>query len=75
METIKDTTYDFVMVLRQMYTEAIIRTKLNELGAPYHQSVECIDFSVDDTPSAGDYAVTSTFVDKETQETFALKRC
>ena len=46
MENIKDTTYDFVMVLRQKYTEKILREKLEALSVPYIQSAECIGFTI-----------------------------
>lgn len=72
METIKDTTFDFVLVLRQMFTENILRQKLDETGAEYHQGVECVDFTVDQT--AGDYPVTSKFLNSTTGDNFELKR-
>jgi phenol 2-monooxygenase (NADPH) len=74
MENIKDTAYDFVLVLRQMYTEAILREKLESIGATYYQSTECIDFKIDEAVDADSYAVTSIFNDKRTQTNFELKR-
>ena len=44
MENIRDTTYDFALVLRQMYTEAILREKLEEVGAAYFQGDEVCGF-------------------------------
>ncbi|KAK9425224.1 putative 2,4-dichlorophenol 6-monooxygenase [Seiridium unicorne] len=75
MENIKDTTYDFVMVLRQMHTQRILRDKLMSAGAQLYQSVECIEFVVDETVPASSHphAVTSTFLNKKTQTTFQLK--
>ncbi|KAH8682584.1 FAD binding domain-containing protein [Xylariales sp. PMI_506] len=73
MENIKDTTYDFTLVLRQMYTEAIFREKLDSIGARYCQSTECTDFVIDESAPAGSHAVTSTFVDLKTEKTFQLK--
>ncbi|KAK7740634.1 hypothetical protein SLS62_011046 [Diatrype stigma] len=46
MEKMGDTTYDFTLVLRQMYTEAILREKVESVGASYSQSTECIDFEI-----------------------------
>ncbi|KAH7325617.1 FAD binding domain-containing protein [Stachybotrys elegans] len=73
MENIRDTAYDFTLVLRQMYTEEIFRQKLNEVGASYYQATECVDFAVDETATPDGYAVTSTFTDRKTQKTFKLK--
>jgi len=73
MENIKDTTYDFVLVLRQMYTEAIFREKIESVGASYYQAIQCIDFQVDESAPLDSYAVTSAFTDKRTERTFHLK--
>jgi phenol 2-monooxygenase len=75
MENIRDTNYDFALVLRQMYTEAIFREKLKEVGAAYFQGMQCVDFDVDDNAGPDAHAVTSTFTDKRTDGTFKLKRC
>jgi phenol 2-monooxygenase (NADPH) len=74
MENIQDTTYDFVLVLRQMYTEAILRDGLSDVGCDYYQSTECVGFEVDDSEQADTYAVTSTFNDKTNGRTLKLKR-
>jgi phenol 2-monooxygenase len=74
MEKIKDTTYNFTLVLRQMYTEAILREKLESTGAPYYQGMECIDFKVDEAASLESHGVISTFTERKTQKTFQLKR-
>ena len=71
MENIRDTVYDFALVLRQHYTESILREKLLSVGASYHASTECVDFDIVD---AADYGVTSYFVNRITQEPMALKR-
>ncbi|OIW31073.1 FAD/NAD(P)-binding domain-containing protein [Coniochaeta ligniaria NRRL 30616] len=73
MESIKDTTYDFTLVLRQMHTEAILREKIASVGASYHQSVECVDFQVDASAPLDAPGVTSTFTNRKTQRTFKLK--
>lgn len=74
MENIQDTTYDFVLVLRQMFTEAILREHLDAIDAPYYQATECIDFAIDESVQAGDYPITSTFVDSKTGQDFKVKR-
>lgn len=74
MENIKDTTYDFTLVLRQMYTEEIFREKLESIGGSYYQAMQCIDFQVDESAAPDAYAVSSTFTDKKTERTFQLKR-
>ncbi|EGX92255.1 2,4-dichlorophenol 6-monooxygenase, putative [Cordyceps militaris CM01] len=74
MENIKDTAYDFALVLRQMYTEEIFREKLESLGGSYYQTMQCIDFKIDESAPFNSYAVTSTFEDKRTAKTFQLKR-
>lgn len=74
MENIRDTTYDFTLVLRQMYTEEIIREKVEALGATYLPSVQCTDFVVDDSATEEEYGVTTTFKDVKTEKTFKIKR-
>lgn len=74
METIKDSAYDFTLVLRQMYTEEIFREKLESLGASYYQAMKCIDFKIDESAPHNTHAVTSTFEDNRSGRTFELKR-
>lgn len=74
MENIKDTTYDFVLVLRQMFTERILREKLTTVGVEYYQGIECVDFTLIESISLDDYPVTSKFVEKSTGKGFELKR-
>lgn len=74
MENIQDTTYDFVLVLRQMFTEAILREHLDAIDASYYQATECIDFSIDESVQAGDYPITSTFVNSKIGQNFKVKR-
>jgi phenol 2-monooxygenase len=75
MENIRDTTYDFALVLRQMYTEAILREKLESVGAVYFQGMKCVGFEIDENAGPDAHAVTSTFADKGADETFKLERC
>lgn len=74
MEGIKDTEYDFALVLRQRYTEDIFRKKLDSVGVPHHQSTQCVDYRIDEEASFDSHAVTSVFKDKITGGTFELKR-
>jgi len=74
MENIRDTTYDFALVLRQMYTEAIFREKLEDVGASYYQGMQCVDFEVDEDAGSDAHAVTSTFINKRMDKTVRLER-
>ncbi|KAJ6113611.1 hypothetical protein N7523_006928 [Penicillium sp. IBT 18751x] len=74
MENIQDTTYDFVLVLRQMYTEQILRDKLESVGSDYFQGYECVDFQCDENRPSASQAVVATFKESETGRTITLKR-
>lgn len=74
MENISDTNYNFTLVLRQMYTEAILRERLGEFGDFYHSATQCTDFEIDESAALGSYGVTSTFKDQRTQKTFKIRR-
>lgn len=74
MEGIKDTEYDFALVLRQRYTEDILRKKLDSVGVPHYQSTQCIDYKIDEGAPFDSHGVTSVFNDKVTGGTFELKR-
>lgn len=74
MEGIKDTEYDFALVLRQRYTEDILREKLDSVGVPHSQATECIDYEIDEGAPLDSHGVTSTFEDKRAGGTFALRR-
>ncbi|KAJ5123319.1 hypothetical protein N7448_009416 [Penicillium atrosanguineum] len=73
MENIQDTTYDFVLVLRQMYTEQIFRDKLESLGADYYQGYECVDFQCDENKPSTSQAVVATFKESDTGRIITLK--
>ncbi|KAL2856707.1 hypothetical protein BJX68DRAFT_229364 [Aspergillus pseudodeflectus] len=45
----------------------------NQRSLSYHQGVECIDFECDDAMSLDEYFVTSTFLNRTTEDTFQLK--
>ncbi|KAH8703576.1 putative 2,4-dichlorophenol 6-monooxygenase [Talaromyces proteolyticus] len=73
MENIKGTVFDFALVLRQRYTEAIFREKLKSVGAVYFASTECTGFEVNDAASLDEYGVKSYWVNTKTQEKMTLK--
>lgn len=75
MENIQDTLYNFALVLRQHYTEAILRKKLLSVGASYRTSAECVDFhTIRDPETGGSCGVMSYFVNPETYETMTFQR-
>lgn len=73
MENIKDTTFDFTLVLRQMYTEEILREKLKSVGVSYYQGMECVGFDCDPNKAPDGFPMTSTYQNAVTGETFYLK--
>ncbi|KAI2930132.1 hypothetical protein CBS147321_10617 [Aspergillus niger] len=46
MENIQGTVFDFALVLRQMYTEGILRKRLDKEKVTYHGSMECVAFEI-----------------------------
>lgn len=75
MENIKDTAFDFVLVLRQMHTEEILRDKLRSVGAIYRESTECTGFEIEDGVASPDACpVKSLFTNTKTQEKTVLRR-
>lgn len=46
MENIQGTVFDFALVLRQMYTEDILRERLDKKRVSYHGSMECVGFEI-----------------------------
>lgn len=75
MENIKDTAFDFVLVLRQMHTEDILRDKLRSVGAVYYESTECTDFELEDEMNSSDtHLVKSYFTNTKTQKKSVLRR-
>ncbi|PYH96456.1 2,4-dichlorophenol 6-monooxygenase [Aspergillus ellipticus CBS 707.79] len=72
MENIKGSVFDFALVLRQMFTEDILREKLDWKNTAYYDSMECVGFEVNESEGDG-YAVTVDCVAVETQERLILK--
>jgi len=59
METMKDTQWDFALVLRQKYQEEIFRRRLKELGVSLEAPVELIQVHVDDSVCAVHFGIIS----------------
>lgn len=74
MENIKGTAFDFALVLRQMYTEGILREKLQAVGGSYYPSTECISFDIDELGPHGTYRVTTKFANTKTHEAMTIRR-
>jgi phenol 2-monooxygenase len=73
MENMKDTVWDFALVLRQKYQEEIFRQALKEQGGILEAPVELAGVDVDETVPAGGYRVTATIKDGSTGQTRILK--
>ncbi|OAA58436.1 pentachlorophenol 4-monooxygenase [Niveomyces insectorum RCEF 264] len=73
MENMSGSAFDFTLVLRQMYTEGILREKLDDNDIPLFQGIECIDFTVDAAAAPIDDAVTSTMLNRKTKEQYTVK--
>ncbi|KAG4435895.1 hypothetical protein IFR05_008626 [Cadophora sp. M221] len=75
MENMKDTQWDFALVLRQKYQEDIFRRRLKELGVSLEAPVELTDVKVDQSVSQGGYKITATTKDGVTgvEETIICK--
>jgi len=57
MEHMKDTQWDFALVLRQKYQEKIFRRRLKELGVNLEAPVELIQVHVDETVCAEHFVI------------------
>ncbi|KAH7364481.1 FAD binding domain-containing protein [Rhexocercosporidium sp. MPI-PUGE-AT-0058] len=75
MENMKDTQWDFALVLRQKYQEDIFRRRLKELGVSLEAPVELTEVKVDESVSQGGYKITATTKDGVTgiEETINCK--
>ena len=74
MENIKGTAFDFALVLRQMYTEAILREKLETVGGVYYPSTECTSFRIDELAPHGTYGVATRLANAKTGEVMTIRR-
>ncbi|KAE9381419.1 hypothetical protein N431DRAFT_392599 [Stipitochalara longipes BDJ] len=75
MENMKDTQWDFALVLRQKYQEEIFRRRLKELGVNLEAPVELIQVHIDESVPRGGYKITAVTKDvlTGTEETFMCK--
>ncbi|KAH8166184.1 hypothetical protein CIB48_g2065 [Xylaria polymorpha] len=60
MNQMKDTAFDFALVLRQKYQEEIFRNALKRYGVEVEAPVELIGFDIDDTVLSGSHSITAT---------------
>lgn len=73
MENMKDTVWDFALVLRQKYQEDIFRRKLKDLGITLEAPKELVAVEVDDTLPLGGHRVEATVKDSTTGQSSTLK--
>lgn len=73
MESMKDTVWDFALVLRQKYQEEIFRHVLTAEGVTLEAPVALTDVIVDESWPLGDYRVTATLKDGTTGKTSTVK--
>jgi len=59
IENMKDTQWDFALVLRQKYQEGIFRRSLSEEGARLEAPVELMSVEAGDKVESGGYRVTA----------------
>ncbi|KAL1969142.1 hypothetical protein VTN77DRAFT_396 [Rasamsonia byssochlamydoides] len=60
MENMKDSAWDFALVLRQKYQEEIFRSALKRQGVILEAPVALVDLTVDEGVQQGGYSVTAT---------------
>ncbi|OJD30022.1 pentachlorophenol 4-monooxygenase [Diplodia corticola] len=60
MEQMKDTAWDFALVLRQKYQEEIFRRALRELGVELHAPATLVGLHIDESIPPGGYRVSAT---------------
>ncbi|KAJ9355112.1 FAD binding domain-containing protein [Paecilomyces variotii] len=73
MENMRDTVWDFALVLRQKYQEEVFRQALEKHGVNLEAPMKLIDVTVDDTVQVGGYRVTATIQDELTGAQSAVK--
>jgi phenol 2-monooxygenase len=73
MENMKDTQWDFALVLRQKYQEDIFRRRLRELGLKLEAPVELVEVEIADSIPADGYRITATVKDGLTGQTSIIK--
>ncbi|KAG9241642.1 FAD binding domain-containing protein [Calycina marina] len=73
MENMKDTQWDFALVLRQKYQEEIFRQRLKAFGVSLEAPVELTDIEIAESMPANGYRVTATVEDGLTGEISTIK--
>jgi phenol 2-monooxygenase len=73
MENMKDTVWDFALVLRQKYQEDIFRRKLGAQGITLEAPKELIALEVDDTVPIGGHRINATIKDGTTGQVSTVK--
>jgi phenol 2-monooxygenase len=73
MENMKDTQWDFALVLRQKYQEEIFRRKLRENGVALEASVELVSVHVDEAISRNGYRIQAAVKNAKTGESSLVK--
>lgn len=73
MENMKDTVWDFALVLRQKYQEEILRNRLREESVDLKASVELIRVDVLDSTAEGEYKVSAIIKDGVSGATSGIK--
>lgn len=74
MNDMKDTAFNFPLVLRQKYQEEIFRSALRRYGVEVEAPVELVRFDNDETISAGHHSVSAIVQDTE-KKTLKTIRC
>ena len=75
MENMKDTQWDFALVLRQKYQEEIFRRRLRELGVSLEAPVELMDVQVSEKMPDDGYRITAVTKNRDSglEETIKCK--
>ncbi|KZV86245.1 hypothetical protein EXIGLDRAFT_653454 [Exidia glandulosa HHB12029] len=66
MEHMKDTRWDFSLVLRQKHQEEVFRSALRQLGVTLDTNTALVDVNVDETNPVDTHRVTATLEDAKT---------
>ncbi|TID20042.1 FAD/NAD(P)-binding domain-containing protein [Venturia nashicola] len=73
MENMKDTTWDFALVLRQKYQEAIFREALKGQGVTLESATELVGLNVDERIPIGEHRITATMKNEVTGHESVVK--
>ncbi|RFU28759.1 hypothetical protein B7463_g7580, partial [Scytalidium lignicola] len=72
VENIDDTFFDFAIMLRQQFTEAILRKKLQGVGCRLYTQRECVSLETR-TPDAEGFAATAKIADLATGSKYTVE--